>query len=91
MRQYYKFLRNVTTTRAVGFSDSVRELGTHKWGGGECYYSRVQVYKVLEGKAKSAKLLRLIAEKCPRLVDHHGTSPAVRAEVKRLAAEIAAA
>lgn len=60
-------LREVSTVRAVGFKDAVNDLGTHFMCGQEVPYTRAQVYKVLQGKHKSKRLLERIAERRPDL------------------------
>lgn len=67
MRQMKTQLREVSAVRCVGFGDAVRDLGTHMMCGREVEYSRAQVYKVLQGKTQSVRLMKLIAEKRPDL------------------------
>lgn len=69
MKQMYKGLYKVTTEKVVGFGAAVERLGTHKVCGVETYYRPEHVRMVLQGKFKSQKLLKLIAEKAPEMFE----------------------
>jgi hypothetical protein len=60
-------LVEVSLVRTNGFQDAVDDLGTHLMHGVQVPYSRVSVYGVLQGRIKSEKLLRRIAERRPDL------------------------
>lgn len=60
-------LRQVSAVRLVGFQDAVDDLGTHTIHGVQVPYTHQQVRKVLQGKHKSERLLRVIANKRPDL------------------------
>lgn len=55
--------------RVIGFSDAVRDLGTHQICGTYTPYSRQMVYNVLYGRSGSKKLLARIVERRPDLLD----------------------
>ena len=69
MEQMYKGLYKVTTERVVGFGAAVKKLGTHVVCGVETHYRPEHVRMVLQGKQKSEKLLKLIAEKAPEMFE----------------------
>lgn len=76
-------LMEVSLVRTNGFQDAVEDLGTHRMHGVEVPYSRESVYAVLQGRMKSEKLLRRIAERRPDLF----TLRYVCAEVREWAAK----
>lgn len=69
MQHYPKAMHKVTTERVVGFGAAVRLLGTHEVCGTRVHYTPTHVRMVLNGTQKSAKLLNIIAEKCPAMFD----------------------
>ena len=69
MKQMSKSMYRVTTDRVVGFGDAVRSLGTHEVCGSRVHYTPTHVRLVLQGRQKSEKLLRIIADKCPGMFD----------------------
>lgn len=79
MRQMNKGLYRVTTEKVVGFGAAVERLGTHVVCGVETYYRPEHVRMVLQGKFKSLKLLKLIAEKVPEMFEVCNVCDAVKA------------
>lgn len=73
-----KQLMEVSAVRTVGFMDAVKDLGTHMICGMAVNYSDKQVRNVLNGKAKSKRLLELIAAKRPDLFGLRYVCPEVK-------------
>ena len=62
-------LRETVSVRVVGLADAIRDLGTHRVCGVDVPYSRQMVYMLLKGRYKSKRLLGLIVEKRPDLLE----------------------
>lgn len=77
-------LHTVNTNRLIGFSNAIRDLGTHRVCGQDVHYSYQQVRMVLLGQHKSAKLMSLIAKRRPDFFDLYFVDPAVRKAGKAL-------
>lgn len=80
-------LRQVSSVRVEGFQTMVDDLGTHLMHGVQVPYSRQQVFFVLTGRSKSARLMRRIAQRRPDAFGLHYVPESVRAEGLRLAEE----
>lgn len=80
-------LREVSAVRTVGFQDAVDDLGTHTLCGHEVPYSKAQVYAVLQGRHRSERLVRRIAEKRPDLLDLRFVAPDVRIAAEKYRVE----
>lgn len=77
-------LHTVNTNRLIGFSNAIRDLGTHRVCGQDVHYSYMQVRMVLLGKHTSKKMMMLIAKKRPDFFDLYFVNPAVRDAGKAL-------
>lgn len=89
MKQLPKALHEVSAVRVVGFTDAVRDLGTHRFCGMDVPYNRGQVYKVLKGEHKSQRLLVRIAERVPAMFGLHFVCEEVKNWYKNYQQEVA--